>query len=94
MENDIKHYFNNNMWIFEKELNSVYKKYTFKSFISAFSWMTEVALNVELNDHHPEWKNIYNKVEVNLQTHDMDGITGKDIVLAKAMSLVFKNIVK
>ena len=90
MENDIKHYFNNNMWIFEKELNSVYKKYTFKSFISAFSWMTEVALNVELNDHHPEWKNIYNKVEVVLNTHDKKKVTYKDLVLAKIMDEAYE----
>ena len=90
MENDIKHYFNNNMWIFEKELNSVCKKYTFKSFISAFSWMTEVALNVELNDHHPEWKNIYNKVEVVLTTHDKKKVTNKDLVLAKIMDEAFE----
>lgn len=90
MENDIKHYFNNNMWILEKELNSVYKKYTFKSFISAFSWMTEVALNVELNDHHPEWKNIYNKVEVVLTTHDKKKVTYKDLVLAKIMDKAFE----
>ena len=90
MENDIKHYFNNNMWTFEKGLNSVYKKYTFKSFISAFSWMTEVALNVELNDHHPEWKNIYNKVEVVLTTHDKKKITYKDLVLAKIMDEAFE----
>ena len=90
MENDIKKYLNNNMWVFEKELNSVYKKYTFKSFISAFSWMTEVALNVELNDHHPEWKNIYNKVEVVLTTHDKKKVTYKDLVLAKIMDEAFE----
>ena len=90
MENDIKHYFNNNMWIFEKEINSVYKKYTFKSFISAFSWMTEVAFYVELNDHHPEWKNIYNKVEVVLTTHDKKKVTYKDLVLAKIMDEAFE----
>lgn len=90
MENDIKHYFNNNMWTFEKEFNSVCKKYTFKSFISAFSWMTEVALNVELNDHHPEWKNIYNKVEVVLTTHDKKKVTYKDLVLAKIMDEAFE----
>ena len=90
MENDIKKYFNNNTWVFEKELNSVYKKYTFKSFISAFSWMTEVALNIELNDHHPEWKNIYNKVEVVLTTHDKKKVTYKDLVLAKIMDEAFE----
>ena len=78
------------MWVFEKEPNSVYKKYAFKSFISAFSWMTEVALNVELNDHHPEWKNIYNKVEVVLTTHDKKKVTYKDLVLAKIMDKAFE----
>ena len=78
------------MWVFEKEPNSVYKKYAFKSFISAFSWMTEVALNVELNDHHPEWKNVYNKVEVVLTTHDKKKVTYKDLVLAKIMDEAFE----
>ena len=52
--------------------------------------MTEVALNVELNDHHPEWKNIYNKVEVILTTHDKKKVTHKDLVLAKIMDEAYE----
>ena len=90
MSNNLEHYFKNNRWNSKEKFNSVYKVYNFKSFILAFSWMTEVALNIELNNHHPEWKNIYNKVEVMLTTHDMKKVTEKDLILAKIMDTAFE----
>ena len=90
MKNHMELYFKNNMWDYKKEIKSASKIYNFKSFIEAFSWMTEIALNVELNDHHPEWKNIYNKVEVLLTTHDKKKITEKDLNLAKIMDIAFE----
>ncbi len=63
------------------------KTYTFKSFIRAFGWMTQIAIWAEKMNHHPEWFNVYNKVEVNLVTHDVDGISELDIKLANKMQL-------
>ena len=61
------------------------KKFVFKDFISAFGWMTQVALRAEKMNHHPEWFNCYNKVDVVLTTHDCQGLSVKDFKLAQFM---------
>jgi 4a-hydroxytetrahydrobiopterin dehydratase len=57
----------------------------FDDFNAAFGWMTRVALVAEAMNHHPEWSNTYNKVEVTLATHDAKGLTRRDIELAQRM---------
>jgi 4a-hydroxytetrahydrobiopterin dehydratase len=70
------------MW--KEKKNSLYQKFTFKDFSEAFAFMTRVALAAEKMDHHPSWKNTYNTVEINLNTHDAgDVVTDKDRKLAK-----------
>ena len=61
------------------------KVFKFRNFIEAFSFMTNIAIVAEKMDHHPEWYNIYNRVDITLTTHDSGGVTEKDIALAKAM---------
>ena len=61
------------------------RSYRFADFTRAFAWITRAALLAEKADHHPEWSNVYNKVEVRLTTHDAGGITAKDIALATDM---------
>jgi 4a-hydroxytetrahydrobiopterin dehydratase len=64
--------------------NTLHKKFTFKNFSEAFSFMTRVALEAEKMDHHPKWTNVYNEVEFWLSTHDAgDKVTEKDKTLAK-----------
>jgi 4a-hydroxytetrahydrobiopterin dehydratase len=65
--------------------DAIARKFTFKDFNAAFAFMTRVALLAEKMDHHPEWFNVYNKVDVTLSTHDAGGVTEKDITMAKAM---------
>jgi len=65
------------------------KIYQFKSFAQALAFMVEVGLYCEKADHHPEWKNIYNKVWVELSTHDAGRVTAKDLALAAHMDAVF-----
>jgi 4a-hydroxytetrahydrobiopterin dehydratase len=65
--------------------DAIAKTFKFKDFSSAFAWMTRVAMAAEIADHHPEWTNVYNKVEVVLSTHDAGGLTEKDISLARRM---------
>jgi 4a-hydroxytetrahydrobiopterin dehydratase len=65
--------------------NYLTKIFEFKSFVGAFGWMTQVGMVAEKMNHHPEWLNIYNKVEVNLTTHDVDGISDNDFKLAQKM---------
>ena len=70
------------MW--QEKDNTLYKKFEFKNFSEAFAFMTRVALAAEKMDHHPLWTNVYNKVEVWLNTHDAgDTVTDKDRKLAK-----------
>ncbi len=70
------------MW--EEKNNTLYKKFDFKNFSEAFSFMTRVAIEAEKADHHPLWTNVYNKVEIWLSTHDAgDIVTAKDHALAK-----------
>ena len=65
--------------------NAIARRFEFADFNAAFAFMTRVALLAEKMDHHPEWSNVYNKVEVTLSTHDAGGVTEKDIAMAKAM---------
>jgi len=72
------------MW--EEKDNKLYKKFEFKNFSEAFAFMTRVALAAEKMDHHPLWTNVYNKVEVWLNTHDAgDIVTDKDRKLSVAI---------
>ncbi|GGX68644.1 putative pterin-4-alpha-carbinolamine dehydratase [Litorimonas cladophorae] len=61
------------------------KVFKFDDFVEAFSFMTHIAIIAEKMDHHPEWFNVYNRVDVTLTTHDAGGVTEKDVALAKAM---------
>jgi 4a-hydroxytetrahydrobiopterin dehydratase len=63
----------------------LHREYKFASFVEAFGFMAQVALCAERADHHPEWFNVYNKVIVDLMTHDAGGITDKDFALATKM---------
>ena len=89
MENDIKLFFSNNKWDCIDNNNKVRKLFKFKSFSEAFSWMTEVAFDAEKLDHHPDWTNVYNKVDVTLSTHDQNKVTSKDLSLAEIMEKTF-----
>jgi len=65
--------------------DAIQRRFAFADFNEAFAFMTRVALLAEKMDHHPEWSNVYNKVDVTLSTHDAGGVTEKDIAMATAM---------
>lgn len=73
-------------WKFENE--SIQKDFSFKDFKDAFCFMTKIAFYAEIQDHHPEWSNIYNKVSIKLNTHSSSGVTEKDIDLAKSIDKI------
>ena len=75
-------------WIEVSGRDAISKAYKFADFNAAFGFMTRVALKADQMDHHPEWSNVYNKVEVILTTHDANGVTEKDVALAKFMDAV------
>lgn len=65
--------------------DAITRSFKFKDFNAAFGFMARVALLAEKMDHHPEWFNVYNRVEVTLSTHDAGGVTEKDVRMARAM---------
>lgn len=63
--------------------HKLFRHFVFENFIDAFGFMTQVALLAETMNHHPEWSNVYNRVEIYLTSHDVDGISERDFILAK-----------
>jgi len=78
-------------WQLSQDKSSITKTFLFENFIEAFSWMTSISYMAEEISHHPEWKNVYNRVEVLLSTHDVKGLTKKDFFLAEFMDKKFKS---
>ena len=76
-----------NDWKMVEGRDAISKKYKFKSFVRAFGWMSSVAIIAEKMDHHPEWVNVYNTVQVTLTTHSVNGLTELDLALAKKMDV-------
>ena len=74
-----------NGWSEVKGRDAISRKFTFNDFNEAFGFMARAALIAEKLDHHPEWFNVYNRVEVTLATHDAGGVTDRDVKLAEAM---------
>lgn len=72
-------------WRAAEGRDAIAKTYQFADFNAAFGFMARAALVAEAMDHHPEWFNVYNRVEVTLTTHDAGGVTAKDIALAARM---------
>lgn len=78
-------------WSIVEGRSAIMKSFKFKSFGQAFGFMTEAALIAEKMDHHPEWFNVYSRVDVTLTTHSAGGITELDVKLAKAMDGIAKS---
>lgn len=70
-------------WSLSIDGKSISKRWKFRSFRDALAWMVRAGFEAEAMDHHPEWKNVYNRVDVTLTTHDADGLTEKDVELAR-----------
>jgi 4a-hydroxytetrahydrobiopterin dehydratase len=72
-------------WLPADGRDALTRSFTFADFTEAFGFMTKIALQAEKMDHHPEWSNVYNRVEITLTTHDCKGLSARDVALAKAI---------
>ncbi|WP_416049995.1 4a-hydroxytetrahydrobiopterin dehydratase [Cupriavidus basilensis] len=81
-------------WSTVDDRDAIHKRFTFADFNAAFAFMTRVALAAEKADHHPEWFNVYNRVDVTLSTHDANGLTRRDTDLAAFMDRAASSLAK
>jgi 4a-hydroxytetrahydrobiopterin dehydratase len=72
-------------WDFDEARDAITRTFTFADFSEAFGFMARVALLAEKADHHPEWSNVWNRVDIALTTHDAGGLSHKDVALAEAI---------
>jgi 4a-hydroxytetrahydrobiopterin dehydratase len=72
-----------NGWTITDDSRAIIRSFVFGDFVEAFGFMTRVALLAERAHHHPEWSNVYSRVEIRLTTHDCDGLSERDIALAR-----------
>lgn len=72
-------------WDFDEARDALTRQFVFADFSEAFGFMTRVALLADKADHHPEWSNIYNRVDILLTTHDAGGLSARDVDMAKAI---------
>ena len=70
----------------------LHREYRFANFIHAFGFMATAAIAVEAMGHHPEWSNVWNRVTVDLMTHDSGGVTGKDVALAEKLEAIARKL--
>ena len=75
-------------WSWDAERNAIANSFRFRDFRGAFGFMTQVALAAERADHHPEWSNVWNRVDILLTTHSAGGLTEQDIALARAIEAI------
>lgn len=76
-------------WKVADDGKSVSSQFSFETFAQAWTFMTEIAFAAEANDHHPEWCNVYSRLEIKLTTHDADGLTERDLKLAQVIRAAY-----
>ncbi|TVV71284.1 4a-hydroxytetrahydrobiopterin dehydratase [Sphingomonas solaris] len=75
-------------WDYDEARDAISRRLTFADFSEAFAFMARVALLAEKMDHHPEWSNVYNRVDITLTTHDAGGLSTRDVVMAEAIDTI------
>ena len=75
-------------WTHDRARDAISKRFKFADFSEAFGFMTRVALAAEKADHHPEWSNVWNRVDILLTTHEAEGLTRRDIALAEKIDAI------
>jgi 4a-hydroxytetrahydrobiopterin dehydratase len=77
-------------WDYDEARDAISRRFTFADFSAAFAFMTRVALLAEKVDHHPEWSNVWNRVDIMLTTHDAGGLSHRDIAMAEAIDALLE----
>ncbi|PZO90144.1 MAG: 4a-hydroxytetrahydrobiopterin dehydratase [Sphingomonas sanxanigenens] len=72
-------------WDYDDGRDAIMRRFVFDDFSAAFAFMTRVALLAEKADHHPEWSNVWNRVDILLTTHDAGGLSARDVAMARAI---------
>lgn len=78
-------------WTLDAARGALHRQLRLKDFAAAFALMTRIALAAEKADHHPEWSNVYNRLDIWLTTHDAGGITERDLTLARAINAMLED---
>jgi 4a-hydroxytetrahydrobiopterin dehydratase len=78
-------------WQNDEKRGAITREFVFADFAQAFAFMTQIAIQAEKRNHHPEWFNVYNRVNITLTTHDVDGLSQRDIDLARYADAAFAN---
>jgi 4a-hydroxytetrahydrobiopterin dehydratase len=78
-------------WQKNEDATAIHRCFKFTDFNEAFGFMTRVAIKAQEMDHHPEWSNVYSKVEITLSTHEAKGLTSRDATLARFIDSISKN---
>jgi 4a-hydroxytetrahydrobiopterin dehydratase len=77
-------------WQHDPARDAIHRSYRLGSFVDAFAFMAQLALHAEKHNHHPEWFNVYNRVDITMTTHDAGGLTDKDIAFARAADAAYQ----
>jgi 4a-hydroxytetrahydrobiopterin dehydratase len=78
------------LWKIDSNALAISREFVFPDFLLAFSFMTQIAILAEKHNHHPEWRNVYNKVGITWSTHDVQGLSSRDFLLAGLCDEVFE----
>ena len=78
------------LWHFDAKLGLITREFVLLDFLRAFEFMTQIAIEAESHNHHPEWRNVYNKVTITWTTHDVQGLSMNDIELAHSCDAIFE----
>ena len=78
------------LWKIDSNALAISREFVFPDFLLAFSFMTQIAILAEKHNHHPEWRNVYNKVSITWSTHDVQGLSSRDFLMASLCDAAFE----